>query len=319
MTVHPRTPERPRDDTAAEVVAESPRHAAVASAWAAKLGLPWRVEDAANAGATATRRATDVVHLEVGDRGLALRAGDGPAIRVDVLELLRSRRRGKDLLGRAVGREARTVVDATAGLGRDGVHLASIGKQVTLVERVPLVAALVEDALARATRSFARATAAPLERGASETNGTVPDQTDTGGAATGATATGATATEAVSRLRLVTGDARSYLRGLAAAGEELPDVVLLDPMYPGRGKSALPGKGMALFRALVGDDSDAPGLLATAIEVARRRVVVKRPASAPPLDGPLPTGAVRGKTTRYDIYAPRPAHVGARSLRSTKR
>lgn len=314
MTVHPRTPERPRDDTAAEVVAESPRHAAVASAWAAKLGLPWRVEDAANAGATATRRATDVVHLEVGDRGLALRAGDGPAIRVDVLELLRSRRRGKDLLGRAVGREARTVVDATAGLGRDGVHLASIGKQVTLVERVPLVAALVEDALARATRSFAGATAVPLEGGASETNGTEPDQTDTGG-----TARGATAKEAVSRLRLVTGDARSYLRGLAAAGEELPDVVLLDPMYPGRGKSALPGKGMALFRALVGDDSDAPGLLATAIDVARRRVVVKRPASAPPLDGPLPTGAVRGKTTRYDIYAPRPAHVGARSLRSTKR
>jgi len=294
---------------AAEVVAESPRHAEEASAWAAKLGLPWRVEDAANAGATATRPAADVVHLEVGERGLALRAGDGPAIRVDIVELLRSRRRGKDLLGRAVGREARTVVDATAGLGRDGVHLASIGKQVTLVERVPLVAALMEDALGRAKRSFAEASAVPRETGGSETNRTEPGASETSG----------TESEAVSRLRLVTGDARSYLRGLAAAGEERPDVVLLDPMYPGRGKSALPGKGMALFRELVGDDSDAPALLATAIEVARRRVVVKRPASAPPLDGPLPTGTVRGKTTRYDIYAPRPSHVGARSLRSTKR
>lgn len=43
-----------------------------------------------------------------------------------------------------------TVIDATAGLGRDAWLLASLGCQVTLVERHPAVAALLADGLARA-------------------------------------------------------------------------------------------------------------------------------------------------------------------------
>ena len=43
-----------------------------------------------------------------------------------------------------------TVIDATAGLGRDAFLLASLGAQVTLFERSPQVHALLEDALARA-------------------------------------------------------------------------------------------------------------------------------------------------------------------------
>lgn len=43
-----------------------------------------------------------------------------------------------------------TVVDATAGLGRDAFLLASLGAQVTLLERSPEVHALLQDALARA-------------------------------------------------------------------------------------------------------------------------------------------------------------------------
>ncbi|MFO7546051.1 MAG: class I SAM-dependent methyltransferase [Trueperaceae bacterium] len=247
----------------AEVIALGARHADRASAWAARLGLPYRIEDGNGPTAGAGAR------LEVDDAGLALRVGDGPIVRLDVLALLRSERKGKDLLGRAVGRESRTVVDATAGLGRDGVHLAAIGKEVTLVERVPLVAALVEDALARASGA------------------------------------GGDASAVVARLRLVNADARAYLNALVTSGGERPDAVLLDPMYPERGKTALPGKGMALFRDLVGDDEDAPELLAVALRVAVRRVVVKRPVAAPRLAGPAPVGAVRGRTTRFDIYAPR--------------
>src|SRR3569833_2829818 len=41
-----------------------------------------------------------------------------------------------------------------------------------------------------------------------------------------------------------------------------PNVVYLDPMYPERGKSALEKKEMRYLRALVGDDLDAPALLA---------------------------------------------------------
>ena len=43
-----------------------------------------------------------------------------------------------------------TVVDATAGLGRDAFVLASLGCRVTLIERSPVVAALLQDGLARA-------------------------------------------------------------------------------------------------------------------------------------------------------------------------
>lgn len=57
---------------------------------------------------------------------------------------------GRDPLIRALGRRGRRVVDATAGLGGDCVHLAWIGERVVAIERHPVVAALLADALARA-------------------------------------------------------------------------------------------------------------------------------------------------------------------------
>ncbi|MCG5510710.1 class I SAM-dependent methyltransferase [Ectothiorhodospira lacustris] len=44
------------------------------------------------------------------------------------------------------------VVDATAGLGRDAFILAGLGCRVTLLERHPVIAALLADGLARAAR-----------------------------------------------------------------------------------------------------------------------------------------------------------------------
>ena len=46
------------------------------------------------------------------------------------------------------------VIDATAGLGRDAFVLASLGCNVTLVERSPVAAALLEDGLERAYLDF---------------------------------------------------------------------------------------------------------------------------------------------------------------------
>lgn len=43
------------------------------------------------------------------------------------------------------------ILDATAGLGRDAFVLASLGCSVTLMERMPIVAALLDDGLARAS------------------------------------------------------------------------------------------------------------------------------------------------------------------------
>jgi len=56
----------------------------------------------------------------------------------------------KQPLGRAVGRKTRSVVDATAGWGEDARRLRAMGYALTLVERHPLMAALLGNAAGRA-------------------------------------------------------------------------------------------------------------------------------------------------------------------------
>ncbi|MEJ1336631.1 MAG: class I SAM-dependent methyltransferase [Candidatus Sedimenticola sp. (ex Thyasira tokunagai)] len=169
-------------------------------------------------------------------------------------------------LARAVGlKQGRTpsVLDATAGLGRDAFVLASLGCEVCMVERSPVIAALLEDALLRA-------------------------QDD------------AEVSVIVSRMKLLRGDAKEQL--LALPQEAWPDVVYMDPMYPHREKSALVKKEMRTFRALVGGDEDSAELLEAARKVARNRVVVKRPAKAATLDEIKPSMAITSPNTRYDVY-----------------
>ena len=63
---------------------------------------------------------------------------------------------GRQPLARAVGlrrQPAPTVLDATAGLGRDGYTLAALGARVTLVERNEIVARLLRDAHRQALES----------------------------------------------------------------------------------------------------------------------------------------------------------------------
>ena len=97
------------------------------------------------------------------------------------------------------------------------------------------------------------------------------------------------------------GDARQLLPQLPVA-----DTILLDPMYPSRGKTARKVKAIHALRALVGDDDDAAALLEVARRVVRRRVLVKRSHRSPRLAGPAPSGSIRGSTVRLDIYAPKP-------------
>ena len=155
-----------------------------------------------------------------------------------------------------------SVVDGTAGLGRDAFVLASLGCNVTMVERHPVVAALLEDGLRRAYES-------------AEIGSWMQE-----------------------RMRLVHG---SSLESVAALGEEV-DVVYLDPMYPHREKSALVKKEMRVFQSLVGADLDADGLLAPAMALASKRVVVKRPDYAEDLDGVKPSMVIATKKNRFDVY-----------------
>lgn len=60
---------------------------------------------------------------------------------------------GRDPLRRAIGPGVLHVVDATGGLGRDSVHLAALGYDVTAIERQPIVSALAGDGLRRARAS----------------------------------------------------------------------------------------------------------------------------------------------------------------------
>ena len=155
-----------------------------------------------------------------------------------------------------------SVVDGTAGLGRDAFVLASLGCKVTMVERHPVVAALLEDGLRRAY-----------------------DDSEIG-------------PWMQEKMRLVHG---SSLEALAELGEQA-DVVYLDPMYPHREKSALVKKEMRVFQSLVGADTDADGLLAPALALASKRVVVKRPDYAEDLDGVKPSTVISTKKNRFDLY-----------------
>ena len=99
--------------------------------------------------------------LHYDDQGLSLRKTDEPklgAINVDFVTGAVAHRRkfggGKgQSIAKAVGLNkgaTPVVLDATAGLGRDGFVLASLGCKVILHERHPVVAALLYDGLQRA-------------------------------------------------------------------------------------------------------------------------------------------------------------------------
>ena len=155
------------------------------------------------------------------------------------------------------------IIDATAGLGQDALVLATLGCEVTLIERSPIVAALLADAMDRA--------AAVVETAS-----------------------------VVARMRLVQADALDYLASLSESRR--PDVIYLDPMFPERSKSALVKKEMRLFQLLPGTRDSADDLLPLARQVTRQRVVVKRPAKAPWLAGIEPGMAIHSPKMRYDVY-----------------
>jgi len=176
----------------------------------------------------------------------------------------------RQLLAKAAGLKPGyrpSILDATAGLGRDGFVLAFLGCQVTMLERVPVIAALLEDGLRRALHH-------PVI-------GNIVRE----------------------RILYIAGDSLLMMKQIRR--DRQPDTIYLDPMYPLRTKSAKVKKEMRLLRFVAGDDRDAPNLLAAALTTARNRVVVKRPKLAPPLQGPEPSLVLCGSNSRYDIYLTR--------------
>ena len=210
--------------------------------------------------------------LQLTAAGLQLQElnSEAGAVRVDFTEGALAHRRqfgggSGQMIAKAVGVQGSVrphVLDATAGLGRDAFVLACLGCSIDMIERHPVVAALLADGLQRASQH------------------------------------GDTAA-ITAQMRLQQGDAITLMRQWQG---EVPQVIYLDPMFPERSKSAQVKKEMRLFQPLVGGDDDAPLLLEAALALASHRVVVKRPRIAPAIAGVKPSYTLQGKSSRYDIY-----------------
>ena len=212
------------------------------------------------------------IQLVITDRRIELRAHDlGNAIFIDFIEGKNAHRRqfggGRGQpLAKAIGLKkgaTPTIIDATAGFARDAFVLANLGCQITLIERNPIIATLIEDALLRAANDDDIA-------------------------------------NVIQRMSLINHDAVEYLTNLEQ--QNRPEVIYMDPMYPSREKSALVKKDMRLLHQLAGPDTDSEQLLETARNTALKRVVVKRPKSAPFVGDQKPATSIESKNTRYDIY-----------------
>lgn len=158
-----------------------------------------------------------------------------------------------------------TVLDVTAGLGRDAFILASLGCNLTLLERSPIIHALLNDAFLRVKQS-AQAELLAISQ----------------------------------RMTLIHTDAIDYLKNIHSK----PDVIYIDPMFPERHKKAQVKKEMLFFHDIAGKDLDSSQLLDLARRSATRRIVVKRPRLAEALGEATANFVITGKSTRYDIYLP---------------
>ena len=158
------------------------------------------------------------------------------------------------------------VLDATAGLGRDAFVLASLGCEVMMIERNPVVAALLEDGFQRACEDEA-----------------IGDMVR-------------------HRMHFCAAQSQLALSQLPEIKVFAPEVVYLDPMFPHKKKSALVKKEMRLFQSLVGADLDADLLFEPALTLAEKRVVVKRPDHAGFLAEKTPSMQIETKKNRFDVY-----------------
>ncbi|RYY80597.1 MAG: rRNA methyltransferase [Moraxellaceae bacterium] len=177
-----------------------------------------------------------------------------------------------ELLARACQTEQQPIlIDATAGLGHDGLLLAWLGAKVTLIERHPVLFSLLQD-------SFQRAIQYPE---------LMP---------------------VMQRIQLVHADARVYLNQLQQQGERV-DVIYLDPMFPKGGhkdqkKQALVKKEMQVLHQLLPEHGamDLGEYLLPLAQQRAGRVIVKRPRHAPTLTDSKPQHQWLGDACRFDGY-----------------
>ncbi len=102
----------------------------------------------------------------------------------------------------------------------------------------------------------------------------------------------------VSRMTLHCGDSIEAMKAM----KDRPDVILLDPMFPKRHKSALIKKKFQLLQQLEKPCEEETELFAAAVSAGAHRILVKRPLKGPFLAGRKPDYSLNGKAIRYDGY-----------------
>ena len=103
----------------------------------------------------------------------------------------------------------------------------------------------------------------------------------------------------VARMTAVHADS---VAGMASL-ETPPDVILLDPMFPARQKSALVKKKLQMIQKLEQPCDDEITLLLTAMEAKPKKLIVKRPPKGDYLAGLKPDHSIEGKAVRFDCFA----------------
>ncbi|MBP5599334.1 MAG: class I SAM-dependent methyltransferase [Lachnospiraceae bacterium] len=160
------------------------------------------------------------------------------------------------------GKETVSILDATAGLGEDSIILSAAGFNVTLYEYDEIIFALLEDSVIRAKNTLEYAHIA-------------------------------------NRMTLKNEDSIAAMNSLSES--EKPDVILLDPMFPKREKSALIKKKFQLLQKLESPCDVEEALLNAAMNLKPKKIIIKRPLKGPFLAGVKPSYSLKGKAIRIDV------------------
>jgi len=172
-------------------------------------------------------------------------------------------------LSRAVGlnkRKELKVLDATAGLGGDAFILASLGCEMMLLERSPIVSALLGDGLRR---------------------GLLDKNID----------------HIIKKMTLLTIDAENYFSQIT---EKPDVIYLDPMYPHRKKSAKVKKEMQVLQDLLGQDEQvghdEQDSFLTLALASASQRVVVKRPKGAEYLNDSAPTHSIESKKTRYDVY-----------------
>lgn len=103
----------------------------------------------------------------------------------------------------------------------------------------------------------------------------------------------------VSRMEIFNADSIEAMKGVT----EAPDVILLDPMFPERQKSALVKNKLQVIQSLEMPCANENDMLYAATMAKPKRIIIKRPPKGEFLASVKPDYSITGKAVRFDCIA----------------